>query len=334
MKRSRLAIFVGVPIALVILLVAAHAVQRAHQLKPRDIPILMYHNVLPADEANSVWKVSVEEFRRQMDDLRDAGFQTILPDDIRRASRGWGWLPPKPVVITFDDGYEGVMRHAEPILRDHGFRGICYVIVNRLGADGEPRPVFDSGPLLTTNEVAAMAARGTVAIGVHSLSHRNDPKRLAAEARVGRYELRKRTGIKSRSYCYPFGMYRQPFMREAVEDARYRTALICEDQMFHYTPDADWFAIPRLSVYGGPHDIRVEAVDFAKGTVKVSNNGRELPLKAVMRDPATGRMSESPAVRVGPKTRTLRVEGAGFPPNAEVELLDAAGLFRYDPDLP
>ena len=40
-----------------------------------------------------------------MDDLRDAGYQTILPDDIRRASRGWGWLPPKPVVITFDDGY-------------------------------------------------------------------------------------------------------------------------------------------------------------------------------------------------------------------------------------
>ena len=330
MKRSRLVSFAAAPLALVALLVAAHAVQRAHQLRPRDIPVLMYHNVLPAVEADSVWKVTAEEFRRQMDDLRDAGYQTILPDDIRRASCGWGWLPPKPVVVTFDDGYEGVMRYAEPILRDHGFRGICYVVVNRLGADGEPRPVFDSGPLLTTNEVAAMAARGTVAIGVHSLMHRRDPKQLAAEARVGRYELRKRTGVKSKSYCYPFGMYSQPFMREAVEAAHYRTALICEDRMFHYAPDADWLAIPRLSVYGGPHDIRMEAVDFEKGIVNVSNGGCELPLKAVMRDPATGREAESPAVRVGPKTRVLCVDGAGFPTNAVVELRDATGLFRYD----
>lgn len=331
MKRARLAAFVAAPLALVALLAVAHAVQRVHQLRPRDIPVLMYHNVLPGDEADSVWKVSVEEFRRQMDDLRDAGYQTILPDDIRRASRGWGWLPPKPVVITFDDGYEGVMRHAEPILRDHGFRGICYVIVNRLGADGEPRPAFDSGPLLTTNEVAAMAARGTVAVGVHSLTHRRDPKRLAQEARVGRYELRKRTGVKSKSYCYPFGMYSQPYMREAVEAAHYRTALICDDRMFHYAPDVDWLTIPRLSVYGGQHGIRVEAVDFAKGIAKVSNAGHELPLKAVMRDPETGRVAESPAVRVGPKTRTLRVDGDGFPTNAVVELRDAAGLFRYDP---
>ena len=125
-------------------------------------------------------------------------------------------------------------------------------------------------------------------------------------------------------------MYSQPFMREAVEAAHYRTALICDDKMFHYAPDADWLTIPRLSVYGGSHDIRVEAVDFAKGIVKVSNGGCVLPLKAVMRDPATGREAESPAVRVGQKTRTLRVDGAGFPTNAVVELRDAAGLFRYD----
>ena len=291
----------------------------------------MYHNVLPADEANTVWKVSEEEFRRQMDDLAAAGYRTILPRDIWRASRGWGWLPQKPVLITFDDGYEGVMRHAEPILREHGFRGICYVIVDRLGADGEPRPVFDSGSLLTTNEAAAMAARGTVALGVHSRTHRADPRLLAAEARSGRGALRRRTGVKSRDYCYPFGLYGSANMRESVEAAHYRTALICEDKMFHFGPDADLLTIPRLSVYGGPHQIRVETVDVESGAVTVRNDGTPLPLKAVVRDRATGSvLAESPAVRVGPKPCQLQTAG-GFPADADIELCDATGLFRYWP---
>ena len=318
-------------LAVAAVLVAAHGFQRSRQRRPRDIPVLMYHNVLPADEADTVWKVSVEEFRRQMDDLAAAGYQTILPNDIWRASRGWGWLPRKPVVITFDDGYEGVMRHVEPILRDHGFRAICYVIVNRLGADGEPRPVFDSGPLLTTNEVAAMAARGTVEIGVHSRTHRSNPSLLAAEARSGRGALRALTGIKSRHYCYPFGLYRSNGMREAVEAAHYRTALICDDRMFHYGPNADLLVIPRLSVYGGKHAIRVESVDPASGLVTVSNDGAPLPLKAVVRDPGTGRiLTESRPLRVGPQPCQLKTL-APFPADAAVELRDAKGLFHYPP---
>ena len=267
--------FVSALATFLLLLAAGHSIQRAHQRRPRDIPVLMYHNVLPGDEADGVWKVSAEEFRRQMDDLRDAGFRTILPDDLRRASRGWGWLPAKPVVITFDDGYEGVMRHAEPVLRDHGLQAICYVIVDRLGADGEPRTSFDSGPLLTTNEVAAMAARGTVAIGIHSRTHARDPRLLAAEARSGRGALRARTGIKSKSYCYPFGMHGQPYMREAVEAAHYRTALICEDKMFHYAP-----ALATI-----PRAFRGHPAPSARSSFRRSTR----PVASRRRRPSTGR---------------------------------------------
>lgn len=327
MQRKRFAVLFS---CLALVIVAALGVQQCRQRSPRDIPVLMYHNVLPAEESDTVWKVTADEFRRQMDDLRDAGYSTILPEDIYRASHGWGWLPRKPVVITFDDGYEGVLRHAEPILREHGFRAICYAIVNRLGADGEPRPSFDSGPLLTADEAAAMHTRGTVAIGVHSLTHGRNPRLLAAEAQDGRHVLKARTGIKSRHYCYPFGVYSQPYMREAVIAGKYHTALICDDRMFHYTPSADLLAIPRLSVYGGQHDIQIVATDPAAGTVTVCNDGDPLPLKAVVRDAKTGAViAESPAARIGPKPCTLPIEGNGFPSDALLELRDTAGLFRY-----
>ena len=120
-------------------------------------------------------------------------------------------------------------------------------------------------------------------------------------------------------------------MREAVEAAHYRTALICDDRMFHYGPNADLLVIPRLSVYGGKHTIRVESVDPASGLVTVSNDGAPLPLKAVVRDPGTGRiLTESRPLRVGPQPCQLKTL-APFPADAAVELRDAKGLFHYPP---
>ena len=71
---------------------AVFAARRAHQLRPRDIPVLMYHNVL--DEVGPTsWQVSAEEFARQMDQLDEAGYRTVLPHDIERAARAVSFPP-------------------------------------------------------------------------------------------------------------------------------------------------------------------------------------------------------------------------------------------------
>ncbi len=323
--------------ATLVLLVAAgfgiragvFAVRRAHQLRPREIPVLMYHNVL--DEVGpSLWQVSAEEFSRQMDQLAEAGYRTILPHDVERASRGRGWLPRKPVIITFDDGYEGVKTFAEPILAKHGFQAICYVIVNRLAGEGPERAEFDSGPLLSTNEVAEMAARGTIAIGIHSLTHVPIPHRLEKEILRGRQRLLDATGVPSQDYCYPFGLYRYDYMDAALRRSGYKTALICEDRMFRYGTETNLLAIPRLSVYGGPHAISVAAANPEDGTVSLANDGLKIPLRAVIR-----RLSDGHAW-----TSSLQPAGEGlaptyrFPPEAfaapyRIEAWDKAGLFRY-----
>jgi len=317
--------------ALAVLLAVARAVQRAHQLRPRDIPVLMYHNVLGGDGVLNVWQVAEDEFAAQMDQLDEAGYTPVLPADIERASRGWGWLPDKPVVITFDDGYEGVLTFAEPILARHGFRAICYVIVDRLGGEGAERGSFHSGPLLSTNEVAAMAARGTVAFGSHSLTHIAHPEVLAAEIRGARYLLREKTGARSRDYCYPFGLYGYDSMYAALRECHYKTAMTCDDRVFRYGTDTNLLAIPRLSVYGGRHDIAVAAADPAAGTVSLVNDGRPLPLRAVLRRESDGRAWASDDVL---EVRGDTVADYRFPPEAfaapyRVEAWDKAGLFRY-----
>ncbi len=308
------------------------AAWRAHQLRPRDIPVLMYHNVLQDGEL-SVWQVSEEEFGRQMAQLEEAGYTTVLPRDIERASRGWGWLPEKPVVITFDDGYEGVAKCAEPILARHGMKAICYPVVGLLAKEGEERATFDSGPILTAAEAAAMARRGVVALGSHSLTHsRGNPRQLAAEIGPSRGELRRRTGVKPSDFCYPHGLHGYDYMYDALRRSHFRTAMACGDRMFRYGTDTNLLAIPRLSVFGGRHDIRVESVLPEKGEVWLVNSGSRIPLRVRIEDEAGNRRWESDMQTVG---------GTGpvvyrFPPEAlegerSIEAWDQAGLFRYMP---
>lgn len=306
---------------------------RAHQTRPRDIPVLMYHNVLRDGEL-SVWQVSEEEFERQMGQLEEAGYTTVLPEDIERASRGWGWLPKKPVVITFDDGYEGVAAFAEPILARHGMKAICYAVVGLLAKEGEERATFDSGPLLTAAEAAAMAGRGVVALGSHSLSHcRGNPAALAAEIGPSRGELRRRTGVKPSDYCYPHGLYGYDYMYEALRRSHYRTAMACGDRMFRYGTETNLLAIPRLSVYGGRHALRVEGVRAEEGEVLLGNpGGARIPLKVRVTDEAGGRQWESGVQWVGGKgTTAFRFPAEALAGERKIEAWDKEGIFRYVP---
>jgi len=300
--------------------------------EPRDIPVLMYHNVLPDDAGLSVWQVSAEEFAWQMDQLAQAGFTPILPEDIARAAEGRGSLPDKPVVITFDDGYEGVMRYAEPILARHGFKAICYAIVALLAGEGAERASFDSGPLLSTNETAAMSARGVVAVGSHSLTHpRNNPRRLSGQIGRSREALRQ-LGIDTRDYCYPFGLHGYDYMYDALRQSGFRTALVCADEMFRFGTHTNLLAIPRVSVFGGHHDISCQGVAGDGIHALFSNGGHPIPLRAVARDPGSGRAWSSEVLSVGGPDPVA----FPFPPEAldgprDFEAWDKFGIFRYYP---
>lgn len=310
---------------------AAFAFWRHRQMAPRDIPVLMYHNILPPSPDLTVWQVSSDEFAWQMGQLAEAGYTPVLPSAIARAARGLGSLPKKPIVITFDDGYYGVARNAEPILAQHRFKAICYAIVGRIGGSGYDRGVFDSGPLLSTNELVALAARGHIAVGSHSMTHSRSPQCLAAEIVPSRRALRD-LGIRTRDYCYPYGLHGYDYMYDALRQGHYTTAFICEDEMFHYGTDTNLFAIPRISVYGGLHRISLLSVDPDSSQVVFANYGASIPLRAVVRDLATGRSWSSDLARVGGPDPVA----FSFPPEAldgprSIEAWDKFGIFRYYP---
>jgi len=135
MRRGVLGIWAAV-IALAILPALLPVAVRAGAFPERSVPVLLYHHLAPASQGKHLDNgaiVPVEEFRQQMEWLREHGYRTITVSELHRFL-SWRWgLPPKAVVITFDDGYESVATYAVPILENLGFRATVFVIGSQVG---------------------------------------------------------------------------------------------------------------------------------------------------------------------------------------------------------
>jgi peptidoglycan/xylan/chitin deacetylase (PgdA/CDA1 family) len=129
------------------------------------------------------------------------------------------------VLITFDDGYEGVHRHALPVLAKHGFASTLFV------STGWLRGTYDTGGGLDTmldwDQVRELAGEG-VEIGGHSHTH---PQLDQLTDDVLRFELTRcgeivadELGTAPLSFAYPYG-YSSRRVREAVREAGYAQAL-------------------------------------------------------------------------------------------------------------
>lgn len=144
------------------------------------LPVLMYHHFSDVPEPGAT--VSGGRFREQMAALKDAGFQTVTLPQVREYVLRGTALPPKPVLITMDDGYTSNLTIAAPVLEELDFCATVFMI----GCyEGEVLD-FRSGNYIWEERFSYEQALPWVEKGVLDLqSHSFDMHRLAEEG-IGR----------------------------------------------------------------------------------------------------------------------------------------------------
>jgi peptidoglycan/xylan/chitin deacetylase (PgdA/CDA1 family) len=162
------------------------------------VPILEYH-VLGAAPAGAPYPelyVSRPDFRRQVEWLDAHGYEAVTLDQVERAWYRGGTLPPKPVVISFDDGYRPQFTFALPQLRKHGWAGVL-----NLKAEGSD---------LYHSNVEAMIEAGWE-LAAHTIHHLDlttlGATQLEEETAGARAILRREYGVPVRNFCYPSGRF-------------------------------------------------------------------------------------------------------------------------------
>ena len=163
------------------------------------------------------YNVPPEDFRDQLDYLREEGYTAISMLDYMKAKKGKAELPPRPVILTFDDGYESNYTTLLPILESYGMKATVYMVTNDIGLPG----------YLTWDELRDMQERG-IEIGSHTANHQPltemDCSRQEEEMRLSKLLL-EWNGIHTVfSFSYPNGAY-DSGMPELLAQNGYLTAV-------------------------------------------------------------------------------------------------------------
>ena len=189
----------GLPLP--VLLLAAFAGWILTAEVPAGFPILEYHMVKEdAPPKAKPYVVPPEDFAAQLDYLLAEGYTTITPQDYARARKGKQELPEKPIILSFDDGYEDNYRVILPMLEERGMKAVFYVVTNDIGLPG----------YMTWDNLFDMERRG-MEIGSHTANHipltELPPEKQRDELRLSKLMLEWK-GMKTiYSFSYPNGAY-------------------------------------------------------------------------------------------------------------------------------
>ena len=213
--------------------------QAGNRLRP--VPVLMYH-VLSAPPPNAPYPelyVRPADFAAEVAWLAGHGYHAVTLERVFDSWRGAAPLPPKPIVLSFDDGYLSDVRVALPDLKARRWPGVLNLEVANL------KPVWGIRP----TGVRKLIAAGWE-IDDHTLTHPDltkvDAVRLEDEIAGSRRVIRERFHVPVNFFCYPAGRYNAAVIA-AVQRAGYLGATTT-----HYglARPGDLFTLARVRVEG------------------------------------------------------------------------------------
>jgi peptidoglycan/xylan/chitin deacetylase (PgdA/CDA1 family) len=202
------------------------------------VPILMYHHVGGSDRS-SRYNVSEEDFTGQMQRLRDWGYTTISLSLLVESLQNGAHLPPRPLVISFDDGYLDVYEKAWPVMQAVGFTGVVYVITGQMEITG----------YLHADHLKDLVSAGWE-IGSHTDSHsslRENGVNLEVEISGSQEILEAVLGVPVSTFSFPYGLT-NPYVTGLVKSSGYESA-VGLGGLFQHVPETQYY-LSRIEVQG------------------------------------------------------------------------------------
>jgi peptidoglycan/xylan/chitin deacetylase (PgdA/CDA1 family) len=210
-----------------------------------SVPILMYHviNPPPAGAPYPGLYVPASEFAAQMEALKAAGWHAVTMNQLEANwTRGVPLGPGKPIVLSFDNGYESQYTNALPVLKRLGWDGVENIQLTGLAPS-------EGG--LTDAQVRGLLAAGWE-LDTQGISHADlitlDAGGLQYQIDTARQSLRRRYGVPVNWFCYPSGHYNATVIA-AVRAAGFLGSTTVVPGWASRSQDP--YRLPRLRVLGG-----------------------------------------------------------------------------------
>jgi peptidoglycan/xylan/chitin deacetylase (PgdA/CDA1 family) len=178
------------------------------------VPILYYHRV--AEGIPPKRGVSPSVFKAQVNYLRRSKYHGIGFEDLANHLQSGTPLPPRPVIITFDDGYRDAFTLAFPMLKEAGFTATIFMVSGFIGKESHWEESQENvSPLLTRENILTLSAAG-FQFGGHTRTHKNltaiSPEEAQYEMEMGKRDLEELLQKPVHSFAYPYGNFNEPIV--------------------------------------------------------------------------------------------------------------------------
>jgi peptidoglycan/xylan/chitin deacetylase (PgdA/CDA1 family) len=235
---------------------------RLHRAPTDAFAIITYHRIAPriAGIPAPTINVAPDRFRTQIAGLQQRGYVIRSLAEMVRLKRLGLPIPPRTVVLTFDDGFASVYRHAWPILQELQAPATLFLCTAFLDSDApfpfdpwakayRDRVPAESWRPLRSEECREMLAGGLIEFGAHTHTHqdfRSRPEDLADDLHACQRILRDKFRAIELGFAFPYGYYDEGLM-DVVRDAKLTCALTVDSWLV--TRDADPFGWGRFTAH-------------------------------------------------------------------------------------
>lgn len=175
-------------------------------LAKKQVPVLCFHHIREPKPGESEtfksYSVTPAQFAELMKALKDSGYQTILPDQLYNYLVHNGPLPPKPIVLSFDDTDEEQFTIAAPEMKKNGFKGVFFIMTVSMG-----KPNY-----MTKEQIKELSDQGN-AVESHTWDHHMVTKYKGNDWNIQFVKPRKTiediTGKPANYFAYPYGLWNE-----------------------------------------------------------------------------------------------------------------------------
>ena len=242
----------------------------------QQVPILLYHSISEhASRPFKRWTVTPDSFRNQLLLLKINGYSPLtLSEYVECQNRRR--FPLKPVLITFDDGFEDFYTYAFPILQEFDFSATLYITTGYVGCTSEWLSNLQEGrrKMLSVSQILELHNNG-IEIGAHTVTHPqlDTLSEFTAwhEISESKIWLEAILGSEVKSFAYPHGYYSKR-IRQMTLQAGFSSACGVKHAMSH--PLDDRYAMARIIIENGLTNSQFKEVLNGIGLNEIENKER------------------------------------------------------------
>ena len=210
------------------------------------VPIIMYHSILKDPARSNKYTITPAVLEEDLKYIKANGYETITISDLISYVYDDKPLPPKPIILTFDDGHYNNYGYLYPLLEKYDMKAVISIVGSYTDKFSETDEANLNYSYLRWKDINELISSGRIEFQNHTYNlHDNTHGRIGAKKKKGesddeykkileedinklQNEFKENTGYVPTCFTYPFGGISNSSL-DIIKELGFKASLSCEE---------------------------------------------------------------------------------------------------------